>query len=141
MVAGELVIDPRRSLELLETVRCILAAATDGNIEFNVPAIADRTGLTVEAVQRVFSSPVYYGLLQQEALQLISHSLLRGVRAMDKIVHAGGITRNSDKIAAHRAIVHTYQAVTFKPHAEKPPDDDDLDRWAQQWLSDTPKNP
>lgn len=96
--------------DMLVSVRCVIAAATDGEISFTVPAIADRTGLTVDQVRHILASPKYHELMNQEVRQLVAHTLVRGVNVLDRIVN-NGEAKNADKIAAHRAIVQTYQAL------------------------------
>jgi hypothetical protein len=130
----QLVIDAtKESVETLTICRCIIAAAIDidSGGEFSVVSIAERTGLTTEVVRAILASPTYLKLIQAEAAQMISHSLIRGVRRMDKILH-GDRTSDANRIAAHRANVHTYQAVSYRPIKDKPPDDGGLEEWAKE---------
>lgn len=130
-----------QSLEVLATARCILAAAVDSDgTEFSIIGIAERTGFTTDQVRSIMASPLYLQLIQQEAVQLISHALVRGVRRMDKIVNDTKTT-DANRIAAHRATVHTYQAVTQRPTAPKRGEDAGLDEWARQFIDGNPPNP
>ena len=128
----------KHSQELLATCQCILAAATDGDVELSVRAIAKRTGLTDEVVDAVLASSVYRDLLERESVRMISHTLLRGVREMDAIVNDERAS-DADRIAARRAMVSTYQAVTRRSQIEKPPE---LEDWARNnsWLASPRKS-
>lgn len=95
---------------MLLTAKCVIAATIDGDAEFSVPAIAERTGLTMEAVKAVLNSPTYQGLMREEMQQIVAHTLVRGVQTMANIINDGE-AKNSDRIAAHRAIVQTYEAM------------------------------
>lgn len=103
-------VDPPAEDALL-TARAILAVATNPQIELSVADIAMHAGMTVDSVRRVLNSPLYQNLLEQEVKMLVAGSLTRGIRAMDKIV-SGEKSTDMAKIAAHRANIQAFQALT-----------------------------
>lgn len=104
---------------MLATARCVIAAAVEG--EFSVEAIAEKTGLTIEATRAVLNSRAYQELVREEMTHIVAHTLVNGVRAMANIVQDAQ-AKNSDRIAAHRAVVQTYDAIRgpMAPPSESP---------------------
>lgn len=100
-----------RGEEMIMTARAVLACALNPAQRLDVTEIAMATGLTREAVRHVLGSQTYQRLISDEIRMLVSGSLMRGVRRLDEIVN-GEKTTHSNAIAAHRAVVHTYQAIT-----------------------------
>jgi hypothetical protein len=121
------------SADVLLTVRVILGAVLEPGVAMTVPAIAEATGLTVEAVRHAMSSAPYRAALEGEAMNLLSHSLTRGIKKMDSLVHGDKVS-DTNRVAAFRAIVSTYQAVQLaKPKAR------DVDADLEDFLKDLGK--
>lgn len=104
---------------MLATARCVIAASLDG--EFSVEVIAERTGLTEDATRAVLNSPAYQQLVRDEMQQIVAHTLVRGTQAMAKIIESDQVS-HKDRIAAHRAIVQTYESIrgSLAPPSESP---------------------
>jgi hypothetical protein len=98
--------------ELLATARVILALACDPNKPLTVMSLAERAGLHEEAVLEVLRSPTWFDLMAQEFRTKVGLMLTRGLTVMDMIVNQG--KRDTDRIAAYRALVATYEVMNNK---------------------------
>ena len=96
---------------MLATARLVLAAAMKPNRPFSVGEIALETGLTVEGLRRILNSRAYQAVMTEQLQMLVGTTITRSVAVMDKIITSEDST-DLNKIAATRAVVHVYQAIT-----------------------------
>lgn len=96
--------------ELLLTAKCVIAAIADQETGFSVPSIADATGLTLEQVREILNTKTFQDLLRQELAHMVSGTMVRGIQTMARIID-DVTAKNSDRIAAHRAVMQTYDSL------------------------------
>jgi len=109
----------------------VLAVTTELGPSTDVHEIASKTGMTVDQVRHVLTSPTYVQALETEAMELISHALVRGVRKMDAIVHAEKAS-DANRVNAFKAIQQTYTALAGQKHRIMDDADEELREWRKR---------
>lgn len=101
-------VDPAAE-EILVTARVLMSAVMELTTDLSVEGIALVTGLTKEVVRDILNSKTYQRVIEDQLKLLVSGTLARGVKQLDKIVT--GKATDANKIAAHRANVMTFQVI------------------------------
>lgn len=125
--------------EILRVAKVVLAQSLNQKGENTTKGIAKAAGMTVEAVELVLDSECYRQALNAEARRLISHSVTRGVAAMDRIIGDSEST-DANKISAFRTVVQTYEAMqaALNGKANDQPLTE-LQQWLEQKARELPK--
>jgi len=112
---------------MVTTARVILGVVTNPDIPLTLSAVAERTGLTVEAVREILNGKAYQDLIGDHLRVQVSTLMMRGLMKMDRIVH--GEYKASDQIAAYRSIVATFDSASKSlPRAVEAGAEDDLEK-------------
>ena len=96
--------------DMLVAARAILAVAVDTNKPLNENVIAMATGLTVDTVRDILNSPVYQQLISDQVRFLVTGTLVRGVKALGRIIDSDQST-DANTIAATRGVTHLCQVI------------------------------
>lgn len=111
MVAEDLSVATRER-DLRPKLERLLEAATSDRGSDDVHFLAARTGMSAEEVKALLHDEAYHAHLRREAWILMTHSMLRGLKAMEKIA-GNRKEKGANRIAAHRAIAHTFQVASM----------------------------
>ncbi len=91
-------------------VRLIAAYMADPDQALDPKAIGARIGCSEAEIRFVLASPIYSEMMREELRGLAMGLLSRGMTVIDRII-CDKQTRDSDRIAAHRALLKSYEVI------------------------------
>lgn len=91
-------------------VRLIAAYMADPDQALDPEAIGKRIGCSGAEIRFVLASPIYSEMMREELRGLAMGLLSRGMTVIDRII-CDDKTRDSDRIAAHRALLKSYEVI------------------------------